>query len=282
MVPVQLLGLLSALASAVVWGTGDFAGGHASRRNHPLFVLMLGSLSGLAVFSVAALVIGQPASTTSDLLWAALAGLAGGAGLTFFYEALSTGPAALVAPSAAVVGAAVPVVVSLLREGLPVPGQLVGLLLGLAGIWLVSSVPGGRREASPRSLRLALLAGLGFGGFFVLIAQVERGTILVPMAVTRVVEFGLAACLFLIRRHSLPPQPIRALPFVTGVLDAGGNVFYLLAIQYIRLDVAAVVSSMYPGTTVLLARAIQHERTSRLQGLGIVVCLAAVALIAIS
>jgi drug/metabolite transporter (DMT)-like permease len=279
-IPAQLLGILSAMASAVVWGSGDFAGGYASRRNAPVFVLMLASLSGLIAFGALAALTAEPIPDAATIMWSFLAGLAGGLGLVAFYRALAVGPAALVAPTAAVVGAGIPVVFAFLHEGLPAPTQLAGLALGLVGIWLVSSGANRTASASRSSLWLAVAAGLGFGSFFVLISRISPGSLFVPLGVTRVAELGLAASLFLVQRRSLPPQPLRALPFAVGLLDAGGNIFYLLSVQVLRLDVAAVISSMYPGITVLLAGILQKEQVGRLQMAGIALCLAAVSLIA--
>jgi len=276
------IGLIAALGSAAFWGSGDFAGGVASRRNAPVFVLILSSLSGLMVLAAAAIVQGDPVPPTSSILWATLAGLCGGLGLTVFYRALATGPAAVAAPTAAVVGAVVPLLVGLVQEGPTRTGQLLALLLGLAGIALVSWTPGRRKPASSGAFLLSIFGGLGFGAFFVCIAQVDRGYLFVPLAVTRVAELGVACVLFLVQRRSLPAQTVHGLPFIVGLLDAGGNVFYLTAVQFIRLDIAAVIASMYPGATVLLASTLQHEHIARLQVVGIVLSLAAVALIAVT
>lgn len=280
MPPTQLVGLLSAITSALVWGSGDFAGGLAARRNAPSFVLMLASLTGFVILVPAAFLAHEAIPSGLDLLWSALAGISGGVGIAIFYRALAIGPAALVAPTAGVVGAAVPVLVAFLSAGLPKTGQLAGLVLGLAGIGLVSAGSSNEEPTSARPLPLALLAGLAFGGYFIFIAQVGRGAVFAPLAIAKLSALVLAVPLFLFQRRTLPPQSVGPLPFVSGILDAGGNLFYLLAIQYVRLDIAAVISSMYPGTTVLLARAIQHERMSRLQLLGIALCLGAVGLIA--
>jgi drug/metabolite transporter (DMT)-like permease len=282
MFPTQLIGVISALGSAAVWGSGDFAGGVASRRNAPVFVLMLSSITGLAVLAGAALLLQDSLPTRSAVVWSALAGLSGGLGLTAFYRALATGPAAVVAPTSAVVGATVPVFVGFALKGLPEPVQVAALLLGLAGIGLVSSGADGGRTGSSDAFLLSVLAGLGFGGFFACIAQVERGSFFFPLAVTRVSELAVAAALYLVQKRRLPPQTLHPLPFAVGLLDAGGNVLYLTALQFIRLDIAAVIASMYPGATVLLAGTIQHERISRRQFLGIGLSLAAVGLIAVA
>ncbi|HET7011354.1 MAG TPA: DMT family transporter [Anaerolineales bacterium] len=280
MVPSQVIGILSAVAAAVVWGSADFAGGQAARRHSPLFVLALASLSGLLVLLPAALLTRESIPSWPGIIWSSLAGLSGGLGIAVFYRALSTGPAALVAPSAGVVGAAIPVVVASLTEGFPRVGQVVGLALGLAGIWFVSS--GSDHKASPGSnpLPLAIAAGFGFGGFFVFITQVQHGLVFTPLVVAKLSALALGAGLLLASKQPLlgvSPSPVA---WLAGILDAGGNIFYVLAAQYARLDIAAVISSMGPGTTVLLARAIQHERMTGLQSIGLVLCLTAVAFIA--
>ena len=274
------LGILFALTSAVIWGTGDFTGGLAARRTPPAHVLMLASLSGLLVLIPAALLQREPLPTPSSAAWAALAGLAGGLGIAFLYHALSTGPAALVAPTAGVVGAALPVVVASILEGMPTGGQLAGLLLGLSGIWFVSRVADRENVTAGPPLAHAFLAGLAFGGFFVFMAQVQTGLIFVPLVIAKLSAFALAVVILIAQRRSLRLGAANALPFVAGVLDAGGNLFYVLALQYVRLDIAAVLSSMYPAATVVLARVVRRERASLMQYVGVGLCLVAVGFIA--
>jgi drug/metabolite transporter (DMT)-like permease len=153
--------------------------------------------------------------------------------------------------------------------------------IGIAGIWLVSRAEGVERGIAAGGLLVAVLAGLGFGGFFVLIAQVQRGLLFSPLVVAK--GAALAAALLLLRRENQAFPKVRTNPvaLLAGLLDAGGNVLYLLARQFTRLDVAAVLSSMYPAATVILARAILREGVSLRQWLGVVLCLAALALIAI-
>lgn len=280
MFPPESVGILAALTSAVVWGSGDFAGGLAARRNTPIHVLMLASLSGLLILLPSAFLRNEPIPTVPSIAWSCLAGISGGLGIAVLYRALSTGPAALVAPTAGVVGAAVPVVAGSFLEGLPTTGQLVGLFIGLGGIWLVSRGAPEIVISVSSSLALALVAGVAFGGYFVFIAQVRTGSLFAPLVIAKLAALALAAILLLAQRQSFRPKAIEPIPFVAGVLDAGGNLFYLLAVQYARLDVAAVVSSMYPAATVILTRLVRHERISNLQSLGIGLCVAAVAFIA--
>jgi drug/metabolite transporter (DMT)-like permease len=280
--PPESIGIASALASAAVWGTGDFAGGMAARRNRPIQVLLIASLTGLLALIPLAVLRRESLPDLVGIGWSALAGVSGGLGIAVFYRALSTGPTAIVAPTAGVVGAAVPVIIGSLLEGLPTAGQLAGLIVGLAGIWLVSRGSDGTISLPRNPVLLAVGAGLAFGAFFVFIAQVEQGLLFSPLVVAKLAALLLAAVLLLASGHPLLPRPVSPLAFAAGVLDAGGNLLYLLAAQYARLDIAAVISSMYPAATVALARAILHERTSRTQALGMALCLAAVAVIAAS
>ena len=276
----EALGILSALTSAVIWGSGDFTGGLAARRNSPIHVLMLASLSGLLILIPAALLQHEALPTPSSAAWAALAGVSGGLGIAVLYRALSTGPAARVAPTAGVVGAAVPVVVGSVLEGMPTGGQLVGLVLGLSGIWFVSRVAGRENVSAGPSLVLAFLAGLAFGAFFVFMAQVERGLVFVPLVVAKLSAFAMAVVILIAQRRSLRPAAVNHLPFLAGVLDAGGNLFFLIALQYARLDIAAVISSMYPAATVVLARIVNREEASFMQSVGVGLCLVAIGFIA--
>ena len=276
----EALGILSALTSAIVWGSGDFTGGLAARRMAPVHVLMLASLSGLPILIPAALLAREALPTASGAVWAALAGVSGGLGIAIFYRALSTGPAALVAPTAGVVGAAVPMIVGSVLEGMPTTGQTVGLLLGLGGIWLVSRVADRENASAGSPWVLAFLAGLAFGAFFVFLAQVERGPVFVPLVVAKLSAFALAVLILIAQGRPLRPTTVNFLPFLAGVLDAGGNLFFLLALQYARLDIAAVITSMYPAATVVLARVVLRERASLIQAVGVGLCLIAVGFIA--
>ncbi len=277
----QLPGVLMALAAAATWSGSDFSGGFASRRSNPFLVLGLAAISGLGVTMLLALLAGEGLPSRSDAIWAAAAGVSGGLGLVFLYRGLAQGSAAIVSPTAGVVGAGVPVVVGAFLEGLPDPQQMLGFLVGLGGIWLASSSGKVDGQARLRSVGLAVTAGLFFGGFFVLLAQVSDGHIFGPLAVTKAVQLALTFLIVFAARLRAGARAEVWLALFAGLLDAGGNAFYLAAQQLTRLDVAAVLSSMYPAGTVLLSRIISKEQVSPTQWLGVGLCLAAVALIAI-
>lgn len=281
MISGDWLGILFALTSAMVWGSGDFSGGLATRRNSQFQVLALSALSGLLLLVLFAALWGEAWPSARGFVWAGLAGAAGALGIAALYRGLSQGNAATVAPTAAVLGAVLPVVFGILLEGWPSLTRLAGFGLAIPGLGLVSmtSSPGG--GPARQSFFLAVLAGVGFGGFFILIAQVEPGPVFTPLVVARSVALSIALLLLLARRTPLPALTANPIALLAGLLDAGGNIFYLLARQFTRLDVAAVLSSLYPAATVLLARLLLQETVSRPQALGALLCLLAAALIAL-
>lgn len=286
-----LTGVFFAVVSALVWGSGDFLGGLATRRGgRPFSVTALAALSGLALIALAAWLRGEPLPAPVDIGWSLAGGMCGMLGIATMYRGLATGRAGLVAPTAAVVGAAVTLTVGILLEGLPQPLQSLGLLIGLAGIWLVSRPAdetnatgsgGADRAADSAAFGLAVVAGLFFGGFFVFMGLVERGLVFSPLVLAKASALALALIIVWVRRDPVQSPLAYPLPLLAGLLDAGGNVFYLLARQYARLDVAAILSSMYPASTVLLSAWVLHERIGASQRLGLVLCLAALALIAV-
>ena len=279
MMSSQLIGSLSGLISAVIWGSGDFAGGVASRRNSSYQVLTLAALSGVVVLLVLALAWGDPFPDRTDILWAAAGGIGGAIGIVALYQGLSLGNAALVAPTTAVTATLVPMLFELLRRNPPRPGQMAGFALAFLGIWLVSQTRADNSTQQRQGLWLALFAGLGFGSFFVLIGQVGPGAVFAPLVVARTAALGFAFLLLSLRRERIPALKSNPLALLAGVLDAGGNIFYLLATQYTRLDVAAVLSSLYPASTVILASTLTHEVISARQWAGVIICLAAVVFI---
>ena len=272
------VGILLAISSALVWGSGDFCGGRAATRSDPFQVLALAGVSGIALLLVASRIVGEPLTFDASLLWAAAAGLAGGGGIVALYSGLAVGSAATVAPLAAVIAAVMPVLFAALTLGPPRPVQMAGFALALAGIWLVAraTAQGG---ASRAGVRFGMLAGLGFGAFLVLIAQVDLQAVYVPLAVARLMMLFTAASVLSVRRVPFPGLLSNPIALLAGCLDAGGNVLYLLARQYVRVDIAAVLSSLYPVSTVVLARLVTREPVTRTQWVGAAVCLAAVALI---
>lgn len=282
LLPSNLLGIACALTSALIWGAGDFNGGMASRRSHSIQVLVLSSFSGLIILVGCVVIWQESFPSLPSMLWAVAAGISGAIGIASLYRALSMGYTAVVAPTSAVISALLPVLFSIWLDGLPGVLKLVGFGLALLGIWFVSQSPSDKTGGITRqAFLLACLAGVSFGGFFILVAQVEHGKVFTPLVISRLVALATGLILLWFNRIELPALNSNPTALFAGVLDVGGNIFYLLAKQYTRLDVAAVLSSLYPATTVLLARLLLKEKVFPRQWLGVGLCLAAIALITI-
>lgn len=275
-----ILTAIFALSAATAWGSGDFTGGLASRRVGAFHTVLISYSIGLLVLVIAALARLEQLPPPVDLAWGALAGLFGMLGLGFLLSGFATGRMGVVAPVSAVLATAIPVVFAALTEGLPRALQVLGFGLALASIWMLSRPEplGGR----PAGLGLALLAGLGFGLFFTALGQVGESAVFWPLVAGR-----LAACALMVvfalstRRPVIPPFLPLGLLALAGILDVGGNLFFLLAVQGGRLDVAAVLGSLYPAVTAILAWLVARERLVNLQVIGVAVAVMAIVLITI-
>lgn len=278
--PPYTSGVSFGLASALSWGAGDFSGGLASQRSPVLSVVITSQVIGLALLAILALLTVEPLPAPADLLWGAAAGLVGGLGLLALYRGLARGPMGVVAPVNAVVSAGVPVLWAAAFEGLPAARQLAGFGLALLAVWLVSRRSDGAAP-HPQDLGLPLLSGLGFGGFLIVIGEVSATAVYWPLTVARVASITLLLVMAALRRQqALPGRGLLPLLVLVGLCDTGGNAFYALAAQVGRLDVAAVLSSLYPAVTVLLARLVLTEPVSARQWIGVAAALVAVGLIA--
>jgi drug/metabolite transporter (DMT)-like permease len=187
----------------------------------------------------------------------------------------------VVAPLSAVLSALLPAGVGMLTEGLPVPLQVAGIGLALPAVWLVFS-GGEHGRAKTNELLLGLGAGLSFGVYFILIAQVSSRSVFWPLVAARLVSLIVMLVLVLFMKPT-PKPTLRSLPLISaaGLLDSSGNVFFALATRAGRLDIAAVLASLYPAATVLLATWLLHERLGRSQWLGVTLALAAIVLLSI-
>ena len=197
------------------------------------------------------------------------AGVVGALGLGALYQGLAKGSAAIVSPTAAVLGASIPVVFSAFSEGLPRWERLLGICLGVIGIFLVSLTGSGDLQLRRRDLILALLAGTSFAIFFICLSQIPAGSIFYPLAFAKGVSVLTACIILLSQKNRILPAPDPVL-IVVGVLEAGGNWGFLLARQLTRLDMAVVLSSMYPAITVILAWYFTHQHISKVQLAGII------------
>lgn len=276
--------VLLGLAAALAWGAGDFTGGMATKRATAYAVVIGSEVVGLVVLLALVFLTGEPLPQARHLLMAAVAGAAGGFGLILLYRALASGQMSVAAPISAVLAAAIPVLVSILWLGWPSPLVLAGLLLALLAIWMIAGGNGDGRPARLRleQIRLPLLAGVTFGLFFVLLHQASQGSFFWPIITTR-----LASIIFLVgfasltRQSFLPKRSLWPIIALCGLLDTAGNGLYVLSGQLGRMDVAAVLSSLYPAVTVALAWLVLKERMAGLQKLGLAAALAAILFITV-
>lgn len=276
--------ILFGLLSAIVWGGGDFAGGLASRRVGAWRAVFYAEIIGLGLLLVALVIYREGLISTRGLLLGAAAGAIGSLGLLALYRAMEVGKMSIATPVSALLAALLPVVVGALMAGLPPLTQMAGVGLALLSIWLVSQTDGEARLRLERlsDLRLPLLAGIGFGVYFILIHRVAQEATLWPMIASRSSGTLVLVVVLFLRREG-PAIPRASWPLVTlsGCMDVGGSLFYVLAAQTGRMDIAAVLSSLYPGITVLLAWFVLKERISSGQRLGILAALAAIVLMTI-
>jgi drug/metabolite transporter (DMT)-like permease len=274
-----ILTVVFGLAASLFWGSGDFCGGLASRRDNPSSVVMAAYGAGFVLLVAIALIWREPFPQPIDIVWGAVAGLAGTIGLVTFYSALSAGRMGIVAPISAILTAALPVAFGAFTQGLPGLIQIGGFVLALIAVGLISR-PEQQLKGRPEGLGLALVAGLGFGCFFILISRVSHGATFWPLAVARITSMFLLLILLGVRRQrALPKKGVAVLVLLAGGLDALGNAFFVLATHVGRLDVAAILSSLYPAATVVLATIVLRERVTRVQAIGILLALVAIPLI---
>ena len=268
------------LASALLWGAGDFWGGWTSKRQSVYSVIVSSQIVGLLLFIALAVLSGERVPPIGDRAVSAVAGLAGSLGILALYRALADGRMGIAAPVSAVVAAALPVAAGFVLDGAPTVWQFAGVGLALIAVWLISRTAGARLNW--RDLSLPIVAGVGFGVFFVLIGHVSDRAVWWPLVAVRTVSLSTLTIVATVQRQPrLVEQRYWLLVALVGALEVGGNAFFALAGQVGRLDVAAVISSLYPATTVWLAWLILKEHLTRQQLIGVVAALAAIVLISI-
>jgi drug/metabolite transporter (DMT)-like permease len=280
---------LLALGSAVLYGAADFTGGLATRRASAIPVVFLSQASGLVLLAISLPLLPPASPSHADLLWGILAGLSGGLGVALLYHALALGTMAVVAPTTAVCAVTIPVVVAVVLGERPSPLAAAGILLGIVSIVLVSrqTLPAqaGQQQSASRSRRVtgvgtALVSGVAIGFFFLALAQTRSEAGMWPLIMSRslsVLLFGGIAALT--RQSVLLTRRVTTLTLGCGVVDMLANVLYLLASREGPLSIVVTLSSLYPASTVLLARIALGERLNLWQVSGVGCALAAVVLI---
>lgn len=279
--------IVFALAAAVLYGSADFLGGAASRRLRAASVLTVSAPVGAAVLLVAALVAGG-SPTAAAIPWAAASGACGGVGLIVFYAGLAAGPMRVVAPVSALVSTVLPVGVAIAAGERPGPAVYAGGFICVLATVLVSmeaSKPDAPSAHPPvaRGLAYGTGAGIMFGLFFLFLREAATSGVLWPSALSR--STGAVILLGVAVWAGAPPAWRGASPRVlaavigSGTIDAIANVCYVLATRAGLFGVAVVLTSLYPGVTVLLARLVLGERIRPLQLAGLLLAIAGIAVV---
>ena len=294
--PVPNLTVLG-LTVAALWGVSDFLGGLATRRAPAVLVVAIAHGLSVALLVLAAVATHANVPSERTAIWGLITGLSGGAAVIVFYQALSLGEMGLAAALAGLLSAALPVAFSWISEGRPKTTQVLGFVIAAVAICLIAYEPRGRPH--PKGLALAAIAGLGFGAFLITSKFASQGALLWPLAYSRMASASLAGAILLAMRLRRPrihaggndaspaQRGRRYVLFVlllagsAGILEAAGNLLYMLATLAGRLDVAAVLSSLYPAGPILLGMWLLKERATRGKALGMALALAAVVLISL-
>lgn len=282
---------LPALIAAVLWGGGDFSGGMGVKRaggtvGGALRVVLLSHAASFTVLLAVAALRGDRFPHGVLLLWGLAAGVAGGLSLTCFYIALSRGAMGASAALSGLLAAAIPALVSAVEEGWPGWMRISGFALAGVAIWMIAVGPDEPEiPADSSTLWLAVAAGVGFGLYFVALRMAGTGGVIWPMATARM--GSLTTCSLLLGGTLLLGKDSGAMmnkgvvlwALATALLDTSGNLLFIVATRAGRLDVAAVLASLYPASTILLAAWTLKESPTRRQGLGMAVAACAVVLI---
>jgi len=276
--------VLLGLAAAMLYGTGDFLGGMATRRAPVLMVLMLAEAASVIVALPIALMSPGPARL-AGLVWGISAGLVGGLGLIVFYIGLAAGPMSVVAPVSGLVSTVLPVAVALADGERPGAAVYAGALLCLVAIVLASSATdsnpaGGASRATlaglpvpGRAIGYGIASGTLFGLFFLLIRNAGQSGELWPVAAGRIGELAVVVIVAAVLRRSLLPRDAGGRLLLAaagaGAIDMVANICYVAATRIGMFGLAVVLASLYPGVTVLLARVILGERLRSVQRAGL-------------
>jgi drug/metabolite transporter (DMT)-like permease len=280
---------LLAIGSAVFYGAADFTGGLATRRVGTIPVVVVSQASGLVLLVLVLPLLAHASPSRPDLLWGGAAGLTGGIGVALLYRALAIGTMAVVAPTTAICAVAIPVVVSMLLGERPAPLAFLGIALGIVSIALVSrqqttALPDRHDRRSwrrvPVGVGTALASGVAIGFFFLSLAQTGSGAGMWPLVVARLASVAFFTGVAIAGGQSIRmPARVAAIVIGGGIIDMLANALYMLAARQGPLSIVVTLSSLYPASTVLLARVVLGERLNSWQIGGVGCALAAIVLI---
>jgi uncharacterized membrane protein len=284
---------LLALMSAALWGGGDFSGGMGVKNagggmRSALRVVLLSHAMSFSVLLTVAWLRGDSFPQGAALLWGIGAGGAGGLSLVMFYVALSRGAMGASAAVSGLLAAAIPALVSGMVEGSPGLLRMAGFVVAGVAIWMIAAGPNPEAKAANRgTFWLAVAAGAGFGIYFVALKQAGAAGVIWPMATARM--GSLSACSLIVLTMAFRKgdgrvtvwfnRRVMVWAVATALLDTSGNLLFIVATRAGRLDVASVLASLYPASTILMAAWMLRERPTRRQGLGMAVAAVAVVMI---
>lgn len=273
--------IILALVSAMVYGTSDYCGGRAARSAPVLIVTLVSLGAGLAVSSALVGLGSDPFPPRDDVAWGVAAGCMSLIGGASFYFALANGSMTIVAPITAIISAVVPASVGVLSGERPSALALLGILVALVAVALVSGIAGRADRATPPAVAaMAVVAGLGFGLLFVFLDRTSDESGLWPIVIGQVTSIFTVGTIVVLRRRPLAvPRGAYGLAASAGATAVAANACYLAATREGLLSIVAVITSMYPATTVGLATTLDGERVTRSQTVGLVVAVVALALV---
>ncbi len=269
------------MLAAITYGAADFLGGLATKKSPIFSVVLISQAVGLVLLFMLLLVMPVPMRAI-DFWWGTAGGVAGAVALTLFYRALAVGSMGVISPVSAVVATVVPVLYGIVHGERPSLHQDIGIALAPIAVWFVSfKIEGSAPRADLRGLRRSLAAGVAFGLFYICLAQTHRDAGLFPLVGSRAGSICLLAAAALVARQ--PLRPLRGTLRIigwSGVLDMSANALFISAAHHGMIAIAAVLTSLYPASTIFLARIVLKERLQRTQIAGVVCALLAVVLIA--
>jgi len=293
--------VLFALASALLWGGADFAGGMGVKRaggtlGAALRVVLLSHAASFVVLLTIALAKGDARPHGAVLAWGLTAGIASGLSLTCFYMALARGAMGASAAVSGLLAAAIPAVMALASQGSPGALRLGGFLVAGIAIWLIAIAPASGQashpatrndRASKATMTLAIVSGVGFGIYFVALKMAGSIGLVWPMATARIGSLTVCSLLMLVVTvrgsdlHARLTKRAAVWALSTALMDTSGNLLFIAATRAGRLDIAAVLASLYPASTIVLAAGVLGERLSRRQKIGMGIAAVAIAMISL-
>lgn len=278
----MLFAAVTGLAAAAAYGAGDFLGGFATKRTSVGAVAFGAQLTG-AVLLLLVLPFAEGSPSPAVALWGAAAGLCGAAGMALLYHALAIGKMGVISPVTAVLAAGLPAIAGVLHGEHPSTLRLCGMAIALLAVVMISlsAEEDGTLELSTRGVKEAVLAGVFFGAFFIVLGFAPAQGGFYPLLFARISSCAVIAVTALIARTRIWPQREARIVIVgAGVLDMTANMLYVATAHIGGVAVAAVLTSLYPASTVILAFVVLRERLRSWQTAGLLLAVTGVALIA--